>query len=173
MKRWYMLTVVGQDRPGIVAALAEALYRGGANLGEASMARLGGNFSIMLMVEAAAERGAVEGWIAEPARKLGLQVHIDAIEGRLHAHVEPNVRVVVHGADRPGIVAQVTAALAAHGFNILDLQSDVGGSSNQPIYIMMLEGHIAGDISALEQGLAPLKKNGIEVRATAIDTMLG
>lgn len=60
MKRWYMLTVVGQDRPGIVAALARALYEGGANLGEASMARLGGNFTIMLMVEAEADRVAIE-----------------------------------------------------------------------------------------------------------------
>jgi len=49
MKRLYMVTVVGRDRPGIVAALTDALYRGGANLGETSMARLGGNFTIMLI----------------------------------------------------------------------------------------------------------------------------
>lgn len=47
MKRWHMLTVVGRDRAGIVAALTDTLYRGGANLGEASMTRLGGNFTIM------------------------------------------------------------------------------------------------------------------------------
>ena len=37
---WLMLTVVGTDRAGIVARLTDALYRGGCNLGEASMARL-------------------------------------------------------------------------------------------------------------------------------------
>ena len=31
----------------------------------------------------------------------------------LHRHVSPDVQVTVYGADRPGIVAQVTAALAA------------------------------------------------------------
>jgi glycine cleavage system transcriptional repressor len=52
-EHWHMLTVVGADRPGIVAKLTEALFRGGCNLGEASMARLGGNFCMMLMVEGA------------------------------------------------------------------------------------------------------------------------
>jgi glycine cleavage system transcriptional repressor len=173
MKQWYMLTVVGQDRAGIVAALAEALYRGGANLGEASMARLGGTFAIMLMVETNAERAEVERWLAAPVRDLGLQMHIDPIQGRLHSHVEPNVRILVHGADRPGIVAQVTAALAAQGFNILDLHSDVGGTREHPIYILMLEGHSAADLAVLEQALAPLRKSGVEVRATAIETMVG
>jgi len=36
-EHWHMLTVVGADRPGIVAKLTEALFRGGCNLGEASM----------------------------------------------------------------------------------------------------------------------------------------
>lgn len=173
MKRWYMLTVVGQDRPGIVAALAQALYESGANLGEASMARLGGNFTIMLMVEAGVERPAIERSLTRTARDFGLQLHIDAIEGKLHAHVEPNVRIVVHGADRPGIVAQVTSALAAEGFNILDLHSDVAGTAEHPIYVMMLHGHVSGDIAALDAALAPLRRGGIEVRATTIDTMVG
>lgn len=173
MKRWYMLTVIGQDRPGIVAALAQALYRAGANLGEASMTRLGGNFAVMLMLEADAERAAVEQWLAAPARGLGLQVHVDPIEGRLHAQVEPNVRLLVHGADRPGIVAQVASVAAAHGFNILDLHSDVGGTREQPIYVMMLEGHMHGDIAALDKALAPLRQSGIDVSATSIDTMVG
>jgi predicted amino acid-binding ACT domain protein len=48
----HMLTVVGADQPGIVAKLTEALFRGGCNLGEASMARLDGSFSVMLLVAA-------------------------------------------------------------------------------------------------------------------------
>jgi len=41
---WYMLTLVGEDRPGIVAKLTAALFAAGCNLGEATMARLGGIF---------------------------------------------------------------------------------------------------------------------------------
>jgi glycine cleavage system transcriptional repressor len=173
MKHWYMVTVVGQDRPGIVATLAQALFSGGANLGEASMARLGGNFTIMLMVETDAERARLEHSLAPVAHELALRVHVDPIEGRLHAQREPNLRVTVHGADRPGIVAQVTGALAAQGFNIHDLYSDVGGSAERPVYIMMLEGYLASGTETLERALAPLRDDGVEVRIVPIETMVG
>jgi glycine cleavage system transcriptional repressor len=173
MKNWYMLTVVGQDRAGIVATLTDALYRGGANLGEASMVRLGGNFTIMLMVQSQGDAEGLEKMLAPVTQTLGVRVHIDPIQGQLHEHVIPNARITVHGADRPGIVAQVTAALAAHGFNILDLDSDVGGTVAQPIYIMVLEGYAGQGVEALEHAVAPLRTGGIELNVTPIDTLVG
>ncbi len=131
MKKWFMLTVVGKDQPGIVAGLSSALYQAGANLGEASMARLGGNFTIMLMVESDADEATLRQQLGPFARKSQLHVHVDRIEGRLHQHVEPNVQIAVHGADRPGIVAQVTSALSSVGFNILDLDSGVAGTTDK------------------------------------------
>jgi glycine cleavage system transcriptional repressor len=169
---WQMLTVVGADQPGIVAKLTDALYRGGCNLGEASMARLGGNFSVMLMVEGA-DAAAVETLVRPVTEALGLHLHIDPIRGELHRHVEPNVQVTVYGADRPGIVAQATAALAAAGFNILDLNTDVAGTGARPIYVMLIDGFVAGGVVAVEGALAPLQASGIEVRVTALDTLIG
>lgn len=168
-----MLTVVGRDRPGIVAGLTDALYRGGANLGEASMARLGGNFAVMLMVESETDTEGLKRLVEPLARDLALRVHVDPIEGRLHERVEPNARVAVHGADRPGIVAQVTRALAAAGFNILDLDSGVGGTAERPIYVMTVDGYAPGGAEALERALAPLRRSGIEVRIEPIDTLVG
>ena len=46
MKKWFMLILVGKDQPGIVAQITRALYEGEYNLGEASMVRLGGNFTV-------------------------------------------------------------------------------------------------------------------------------
>ena len=171
-EHWHMLTVIGADRPGIVAKLTEALFRGGCNLGEASMARLGGNFSVMLMVEGA-DATALEKLVRPVTDALGLRLHIDPIHGELHRHVEPNVQVTVYGADRPGIVAQATAALTAAGFNILDLNTDVGGTAERPIYVMLIEGHAAGGVAAVERTIAPLRAGGIEVRVTALDILIG
>ncbi|MDV3239188.1 MAG: amino acid-binding protein [Gammaproteobacteria bacterium] len=170
---WFMLTLVGEDRPGIVARLTAALFEGGCNLGEATMARLGGNFSVMLMVQ---HVGTLESLLAlvEPvARELGLHAHGDRIEGHLHRHLIPDVRVTVYGADRAGIVAQVTGALSAVGFNILDLQSDVGGSEARPLYIMTMEGQARDGIEAIEAALAPLARDGIEVDVQPIETLIG
>jgi glycine cleavage system transcriptional repressor len=170
--QWCMLTVVGADRPGIVAQLTDTLYRGGCNLGEASMARLGGNFTIMLMVEGR-DASALEQLIRPVTSALGLRLHVDPIDAVLHRHQEPNVQVTVHGADRPGIVAQATGALAQAGFNILNLYSDVGGTTGQPIYIMIIDGYAPGGAGAVEAVLAPLRASGIEVRITALDTLIG
>ena len=136
MTHWYMLTLVGQDRPGIVARITHALYEGGCNLGEASMMRLGGNFTIMLMVQHDGTVKTLAALVEPVAESLDLHLHVDRIEGHLHRHLEPDVRITVHGADRAGIVAQVTGALAEAGLNILDLYSDVAGSVAQPIYIL-------------------------------------
>lgn len=173
MKRWYMLTVVGKDRPGIVAALTQALYEGGANLGEAAMARLGGNFTIMLMTEIDASAEELARLLEPVTRVMDLGAHVDAIEGRLHEHLTPNIRIVVHGADRPGIVAQVTAALASAGFNILDLESDVAGTPERPIYVMIVDGYAPAGPESLERALQPVRDNGIEVRLEPIETLLG
>ena len=170
--RWYMLTVVGSDQPGIVARLTDALYRGGCNLGEASMVRLGENFSMMLMVEGA-DGVALERLLRPVTDALGLHLHIDPIQGRLHHHQEPNVQVTVYGADRPGIVAQVTGALVTAGCNILDLNSDVGGSAERPIYVMIIDGHAPGGAVAIESVLEALRHDGIEVRVSGLDTLIG
>lgn len=171
--QWYMLTVVGEDKPGIVAALTDSLYRGGCNLGEASMIRLGGNFTIMMMVGSSLELDDLRNLVLVVSEKMGLHVHVDRIEARLHEHKEPNVQISVYGADRAGIVAEVTGGLSRAGLNILDLNSDVGGTEEKPVYVMMIDGYIADGVEKIEPLLAELKNKGIEATLTPLDTLVG
>lgn len=174
MKHWYMLTVVGTDRPGIVARITHALFEGGGNLGEASMMRLGGNFSIMLMVQFEGNRKDLEDLVEPVVDSLGLHAHVDRIEGKLHQHPQPDVRIRVYGADRAGIVSQVTGALAETGLNILDLESDVAGTETSPIYVMIIEGIATEGVAALRSALDILKQEeGVDVSIETIDTMVG
>lgn len=173
MSHWYMLTLVGEDRPGIVAKLTHALFEGGCNLGEASMMRLGGNFTIMLMVGSDLKIKQLTELVNPVAESLGLHLHVDAIKGALHQHLEPDVRITVYGADRPGIVSEVTTALAESGLHILDLESDVAGSEDAPIYIMHIEGHAAEGIDSLQAALDVMKSRGVEATLSDIDTLIG
>lgn len=172
---WHMITLVGVDRPGIVARVSGALYDLGCNLGETSMLRLGGNFTIMMMVGGPPGEETLRAALAPVAAELGLRLHIDNVDGALHRHLIPDVQVTVFGADRTGIVARVTAELAAAGINILDLGSDVAGSAEKPVYVLIIEGLAEGgtDIEALRQRLAPLDAEGIEVEVHPIDTLIG
>ena len=70
MKQWFLVTVTGQDRPGIVAGLTGALYRVGVNLGEISMARLGGHLGILLMAQTEADEEAVRRQLEPFAHKM-------------------------------------------------------------------------------------------------------
>ncbi len=173
MSQWYMLTLVGQDRPGIVARLTTALYQAGCNLGETSMLRLGGNFTVMMMVEAPGDDASLRALLAPVVEALHLALHIDPIEGRLHHRPVPDVSILVHGADRAGIVSEVTTRAAQAGLNILDLESDVGGTEQQPIYILQIQGVATQGIAALAAALSPLQAQGVKVDVRAVDTLIG
>ncbi len=170
---WQMLTLVGEDRPGIVARVTDVLYRGGFNLGETSMIRLGGNFTIMMMVGGEGSVQSLPPLLEPVAEELGLQLHLDPIRGALHQHRVPNFQVRVNGADQAGIVARVTGALAGCGFNILDLESDVVGSAQKPVYIMTIQGYADATLESLEAALEPLKGQEIDVHVSPIETLIG
>jgi glycine cleavage system transcriptional repressor len=173
MASWTMLTLVGADRPGIVARVTRALYGAGCNLGEASMIRLGGNFTIMLMVGGERSCADLEAALAPVAEELGLRVHLDPVRGGLHEHLVPNIQVRVAGADRAGIVADVTEILAEHGFNILELESDVAGDVAKPVYIMNIQGYCEHTLESLEQALSRLAAKGIAADVAPVEVLIG
>jgi len=172
MSNWYMLTLVGRDRAGIVAEVTNILFDAGCQLGEASMMRLGGNFTVMLMVQSEQQQQSLTTLLRDKLTPLQLRLHIDPIEGHLHEHIIPDVCVSVHGADRPGIVAEVTRVLQQQNFHILDLESDVAGTNDKPIYIMHIEGKAQSDIDTLEKKLTQLREAGIDVKVALIDTLV-
>jgi glycine cleavage system transcriptional repressor len=173
MSNWYMLTLIGKDQPGIVAKVTTALFEAGCNLGETSMIRLGNNFTVMMMVASPDGDAGLRPILQPVVDSLQLVLHIDAIDGGLHQRPVPDVCIVVHGADRAGIVSQVTSCAAAAGLNIVDLESDVAGTDDNPIYILQIQGRAAQGIAAIERALAPLQAEGVKVDVHPIDTLIG
>lgn len=51
----------------------------------------------------------------------------------------PTFMLSVYGADHLGIVARVARVIADHGGNIIDVNTRVVGTADQPVYIMILE----------------------------------
>jgi len=169
----HMVTVVGRDRPGIVAALARALYEAGCNLAEASMIRLAGTFTVMVVVEGEADAPALEAALGPAAERLGLRVHVDPVEAEPGPAPEPDVRVTVSGADRAGIVARVAGALAEAGVNILDLESAVAEGPRGPIYILHIEGQAARGLEPVREAMAAVAREGIDVSVRPVEPVVG
>ena len=170
---WLMLTMIGKDKPGMVAAVTAALVEQGVSLGETSMIRLGGNFTVMMMVSGTQSEDELRAALQPVLEAQGMCLHVDPIEAHLHEHPVPNIQVTVSGADRVGIVAQVTGALAETGFNILDLESDIAGSSEAPVYILQIAGVSSLAVEQIEQALAPLREQGVSVNVSPIETYIG
>ena len=128
------ITVIGPDRTGIVADVAEALAGVGANLTDSTMTRLRGHFA-MTLICTGPTAAAVEEALA-PVSAGGLLATVRAVrpEGEEAGRGEPYL-VSVHGADRLGIVAAVTRVVAAAGGNITDLTTRLTG----PLYLLVAE----------------------------------
>jgi glycine cleavage system transcriptional repressor len=127
----------------------------------------------MMMVSGGHSPEELERAVRPAAQELGLRFHIDPVEGGLHRHVVPNIQVRVAGADRAGIVAQVTGALAATGFNILELESDVAGAVDKPVYIMNIQGYSDATVETLEAAVSALADEGISVDISPVETLIG
>jgi len=169
--KWSVLTLVGADKPGIVAEVTQALFDQGCILAQASMMRLGSNFAIMLRVSHQAETSLKDA-LADVCARLELHLHLDEDAAEKLPAVDPDVQVTVYGTDRPGIVAQVTSALAQAGLNIIDLETDLGGSEENPIYVMNLEGVATKGIEPLRKAVESLDSD-IEINLDEINTLRG
>lgn len=116
-----VLTAIGDDRPGLVSALAGAVAAREGNWLESQMARLAGKFAGIVLVDV--PEGAVESLVADVEGLGVLDVAIRRIEG---APAEaPGDPVVLHllGHDHPGIVHQVSQVLADKGVSIDELHT--------------------------------------------------
>ncbi|MDH5218205.1 MAG: amino acid-binding protein [Gammaproteobacteria bacterium] len=173
MSSWFMITLVGEDQANIVAPVTQALFVANCHLGESSMIRLGGNFTVMMMVQTDKDESQLRELLKPVTDKLQLRLHVDAIKGHLHQHKNPDVRISLFCADRAGIVAQATGSLAEAGLDITDLESDVGGTEEKPIYIMHIEGMAQKGVEALEKAVERIANDGIDIRLSPIDLLIG
>ena len=62
---------------------------------------------------------------------------------------------------------------AEAGFDILDLESDVAGTEQQPVYIMQIAGVASTPVDEIESALSPLRDEGVEVSVSTIETYIG
>lgn len=136
------LTVLGHDRPGIIAEVTGALADLGGNLEDSSMTLLRGHFAWTLIVDTDTSADEIESRVAS-LRDEGLVVSVlpvperqpDGAPGR-------SFLLSVYGADRPGIVSAVTRVVADHGGNVTDLTTRLGTN----LYLLTAEVELPADV---------------------------
>ena len=155
MTRWFILSAIGRDRPGLVSELARLVLDSDANLEDSRMTILGTDFAVILLCSSraadAGDRLALGSKRLE--RDHGLTILIRELQGgRRPAVPAPGMRlyrVEAAGEDRAGIVAGICGVLAQHGVNIVELTSQSQpGPSGAPHYRMTIRAELPDAVDA-------------------------
>lgn len=152
------ITVLGHDRPGIIADVTAALALRDGNVEDSAMTLLGGFFAWTLVVSTQTPAEEVEADLAFLASD-DLVVNVFGVTQPPVASAASVPFVIsVHGADRVGIVSGITAAIASYGGNVTDLQTRLGSG----LFIVVAEADFPPGTDA-EQLRSALRAVGAEV----------
>ena len=163
----YVLDVMSDDHPGIVAAVSNAIESLGGNIDACSQTVLGGYFTLIMVVSLPEPIEAEE--LAERVRwseSLGSEYQViarSALPSNGFAPEEEMDRFVItaFGKDQPGIVRRFSQYLAGKDVNIVDLYGDRSGE--EFVLIGQLEVPKRWDIRMLQ---ADLEQMGQELGFT-------
>lgn len=135
-----VVTVMGPDRPGIVARLADVAHRHGGNWTDSHLARVAGEFAGTVHLEVAPDNAERLATALRELQTAGLQISIAQSAGRSAAAGWRGVALELVGADRAGIVAQLTRRLAERGVSIEQLQTEqFGQGEGSPRFKVMAQ----------------------------------
>ena len=163
------VTVLGEDRPGIVADVTSCLADLHGNLEDSTMTLLRGHFAMVVLVRTGAGTDAVEAALRPLTADGALAINARVLVEEAHPVVSgPAYSLRVHGADRPRIVATISRLVADHGGNIVDLGTRLGGG----LYVLTAEIQLPDGSTAasLERDLkGAAEELGVDVHLSPVD----
>ncbi|MDF9717703.1 ACT domain-containing protein [Nocardioides sp. ChNu-153] len=169
----HAITVLGHDRPGIIAQTTALLADLGLNIEDTSMTLLRGHFAMTLVCAGGATESRIAGALEELSADGTLTVTVREVpaEQAGAAAGAPYV-LTVHGGDRPGIVSTVVGVVAEVGGNVTDLTTRLSGD----LYVLLAEVDLPTtvDVDALRAALdsaAGALGVGVTLRAAEADEL--
>jgi glycine cleavage system transcriptional repressor len=171
MHRNLVLTLTGPDRIGIVEDVTGLLVARGGNVEISRMARLGGEFAILMLVSVPSEQ--VPGLESDLERLTAQGYKVTTTQLRqAHAQSHPGwlpYRIEVHGADHEGIIQEVARYLSHRGINIESMDSETTPApiSGVPLFTMTAEVAVPPELvgEGWEAGLEELSNQlNLEIR---------
>lgn len=169
----HAITVLGHDRPGIIAEATDRLAGLGLNLEDSTMTLLRGHFAMTLVCAGAATDAEIAAALSPLETDGSLTVTVREVPTE-HPVVGDGTEWVlsVHGGDRPGIVSAVIGVVAGAGGNITDLTTRLAGD----LYVLVAEVELPADadaeaVSAELRSVAEGLGVGVTLRAADTDEL--
>ena len=148
-----ILTVIGDDRPGLVGELAQVISAHQGNWLQSSMAQLAGKFAGIVEVSVdEAQADALRNALGQLA---GLKVTVESALPQKSALTGRRLKLALVGHDRIGIVREVSQVLAHHAVNVESLETH---TSSAPMSAAVLFHAVAELTAAPDLDVAALTR---------------
>jgi glycine cleavage system regulatory protein len=122
-----ILTVIGQDKAGLVEQLATVIASHQGNWMASNLSHLGGYFAGILQLEVSEEH--VFALTTELERMSDLDIKIQqGLDSVIHP--DKQLQFVITGNDRPGIVRELSSVMKHKGANIIHFESSKQSAPN-------------------------------------------
>lgn len=124
-----VLTVIGDDKSGLVDALSGVVRSHGGNWDRSQMARLGGKFAGIVMITVPDRSAPALVADLEPLERDGLlDITVETADAEPDSASTIALLLDLVGLDRPGIVHDVSHALASLDVSIEELQTETSSA---------------------------------------------
>ncbi|MBE9537945.1 MAG: glycine cleavage system protein R [Proteobacteria bacterium] len=125
MESSYIITFIGDDRPGLVEQLSTVIEENRGNWLESQLSQLGGKFAGLVLVSIP-DGGAAQLESALKALSVsGLSVRVTPTGSGQTIRSARKITLTIIGPDRLGIVREISQALASHQVNVVEMDSQV------------------------------------------------
>ena len=149
-----VLSAIGADRPGLVEAVSEFVFRNDGNIEDSRMANLHGQFTMMLLISAP----------PEALRKMQAAAPVLIQKTHLHVEIRPageqpipsrpavHYRLSASAMDQAGLVHRITHLLRSLDVNIESMETSLVAAphSGSPVFEMELLMSAPGDLPSSE-----------------------
>ena len=179
MKKFVALSAIGEDHPGIVAAITKVFFENGCNLENSSMTQLRGDFAVLLLVSIpeTLTLQTLNDLLQPIIQKWSLAVTLRELKPEEMANpaVSPVLpyTLMVYGLDHPGIVYKVAQSATEQKINIIDLRTHVTENNGKTLYSLILEIEIPDKATLLhfQKNLETLKQElQVDITLKAVET---
>lgn len=159
MSTYLVLTIIGDDKPGLVEMLADTIARHSGNWLESNMSHLAGKFAGILRVSVADSHADA---LLQDLQKLSsvLKLVVEKVRLSDAPARQRSLRLTLVGNDRPGIIKEISRALALQHVNVEELatQCTTAPMSGEPLFNAQAELKVPADldIHALQRQLEQL-----------------
>ena len=144
-----IISALGLDKPGIVSEISKTINNSKANIAESRMIKLGGDFSMMILVSTHYENLDL---LLKNLNKIN-DVTVHTHETKITSFDENEFKeanIVLSGTDNEGLVSSLTEKLAEHDINIIEMNTGVMNAPMSGSTIFLLNALISHNKDTLD-----------------------